>query len=83
MRSSFTQRHPIQNLEIAIIFIVFGEIWNYVFEEDILASIGLRARIVSYVPEANKVFIERVVVYTLEGTHWIGNLNQMALTWGI
>ena len=36
-------------------------------------SSTLRQRFVSYALGAYKVLIERVVVYTSEGAHWIGN----------
>jgi len=36
---------------------------------------ALRERVVSYALWAYKVLIERVVVYALEGTNWIGNNN--------
>ena len=58
-----------------MLFIVVEASGNHVFEEHTPTFIALRARVVSYVLRASKVFVERVVVYTSEGTDWIGNQN--------
>ena len=45
---------------------------NYVCEEDPYPT-APTARAGSYAVEAYQVFIERVVIYALEGTHWFRN----------
>ena len=65
-----------QNLEITILFIVVEGPGHYIYKEDPPSTArgsSPRARVVSYALGAYKVFIERVVVYALEGNHWIGN----------
>ena len=47
---------------------------NCVFENDNVPT-ALKARVLSYALGAYKVNIERVIVYTLEGGHWISNHN--------
>jgi hypothetical protein len=48
---------------------------NYVFKDDNHPR-ALRSRVVSFNLETYKAFIEREVVYTLEGSHWKGKLRK-------
>ena len=73
--SIISQMTSNQNLETAIVFIVFDGSRNYFFEENTPTPTALRARVVSYALGAHKVFIELMVIYTLERTHCIGNQN--------
>ena len=63
-----------RNFEISILFSIVERSRDYVFEDDNPPPpTALRARVVSYALGAFKVCIERAIVETLEGAHWIDN----------